>query len=85
MQSFSEKVFLQLTPPTEDDPVSDHQRIRQALYELGYEQVELPLQVMGQLYPMCRDCGFAITVTLVVREFDWVITAVEPGDTRGTH
>ena len=85
MQAFSEKVFLQLTPPTEDDPISDHQRIRQALYELGYEQVELPLQVMGQLYPMCRDCGFAVTVTLVVREFDWVITAVEPGDTCGMH
>ena len=85
MQGFSEKVFLQLAPPTEDDPVSDHRRIRQALYELGYEYVELPIHVMGQLYPMCRDCSYAITVTLVVREFDWVVTAVEPGDTRDHH
>ena len=28
MQTFSEKMYLILTPPSEDDPVSDHERIR---------------------------------------------------------
>lgn len=65
--------------------MSDHQRIRQALFDLGYEQVEIPLSVLQTLYPMCRDCGYEITVTLVIREFDWVVTAVEAGDTRSSH
>ena len=85
MQSFSEKVFLNIEPPTEDSPMSDHQRIRQALQERGYENVTLPMHILRQLYPLCRDCGYQITVTLVIREFDWVVTAVEAGDTRAAH
>ena len=85
MQSFSEKVYLILPPPSEDDPVSDHERIRQALAGQGYEQVSFPLHILQTLYPLCRDCGFDITVTLVILAFDWVVTAIEPGDTRGTH
>ena len=85
MQPFSEKVFLNIAPPTEEEPTSDHQRIRQALIACGYENVVLPLHVLQKLYPMCRDCGYAITVTLVIREFDWIVTAVEPGDTRDAH
>ena len=34
---------------------------------------------------MCRDWGYGITVTLVYRETDWVVTAVEPGDRRDCH
>ena len=85
MQTFSEKIYLTLTPPSEDDPASDHERIRQALAEQGYEQVSFPLHILQTLYPLCRDCGFAITVTLVIRAHDWVVTAVEPGDTRQAH
>ena len=85
MQQFSEKVLLRIKPPTEDAPISDQQRIRQALKELGYPRTEMPLHVLQQLYPMCRDCGTEITATLVWREDDWVITAVEPGDRRSTH
>ena len=79
MQSFSEKVYLILPPPSEDDPVSDHERIRQALAGQGYEQVSFPLHILQTLYPLCRDCGFDITVTLVIRAFDWVVTAIELG------
>ena len=85
MQTFSEKVFLKLEMPTEDEPVSDQRRILQALERQGYPQTVMPLPVLQRLYPMCRDCGYEITVTLVCRERDWVITAVEPGDTRGHH
>lgn len=34
---------------------------------------------------MCREADFDITVTLVHRDNDWVITDVEPGDTRQHH
>ena len=85
MERFSEKVFLQLKMPTEDIPVSDEKRIRLALEALGYEYVQIPLSVMRQLYPLCRNAGFDITVTLVRRETDWAMVRVEAGDTRKEH
>jgi len=85
MNGFSEKIYLSLKMPTEDAPVSDQRRIQLALETLGYENVEFPLHVLRQLYPMCRNVGFDITVTLVHRESDWVIQAVEPGDTTMQH
>lgn len=85
MQRFSEKVFLKIEAPTEESPMSDQQRILQALQEYGYENVKIPLHVLQTLYPMCRNCDYNITVTLVYREIDWVITSVEPGDCSNTH
>lgn len=85
MGCFSKKEYLSLKMPTEDAPVSDQRRIMLALEVLGYGQVTFPVQVLRKLYPLCRDAGFDITVTLVQREFDWVITDVEPGDTTARH
>lgn len=85
MEKFSEKVYLQLKMPTEDAPVSDEKRIRLALEALGYENVTMPLMVLRKLYPLCRKADFDITVTLVHREWDWVVTDVEAGDTRPHH
>ena len=73
MEKFSEKIYLQLTMPTEEVSVSDEKRIRLALESLGYSGVRFPLPVLRKLYPLCRDAGFDITVTLVHRETDWVI------------
>ena len=85
MEKFSEKVYLSLKMPSEELPVSDEKRIRLALETMGYEQVSFPLPVLRKLYPMCREAGFDITVTMVRREADWVVTHVEPGDTRAHH
>ena len=85
MERISEKVFLQLNMPTEDVPLSDEQRIRLALQSLGYQPVVFPLHILRRLYPLCRNAGFDITVTLVRREADWVITHLESGDTRQHH
>ena len=56
-----------------------------ALETLGYDHVTMPLRVIRKLYPMCRDANFDITVSLVQRETDWVVTDVEPGDQRQHH
>ena len=85
MQRLSEKVFLTLDMPTEEESLSDQQRIRRALAELGYGDVTIPLSVLQRLYPLCRDCGYAITVTLVNRDNGWVVAAVEAGDQRSHH
>ena len=82
MKQFSVKEYLSLKMPTEDMCLSDHKRIELALHTLGYRQVSMPLHILRRLYPLCRDAGFDITVTLVQREQDWVVTAVEAGDTR---
>lgn len=85
MNGFSEKVYLSLKMPTEEVSLSDQKRIRLALEALGYENVTIPVSVLRTLYPLCRDAGFDITVTLVYRGTDWVVTAVEPGDRRQWH
>lgn len=84
MALLSEKVFLQLTPPTEDAPISDQRRIQLALQGLGYAPVEFSLPILGKLYPLCRD-NCDLTVTLVFRETEWVITDLEAGDRRAHH
>ena len=85
MGSFSKKEYLSLKMPTEEVAVSDQRRIGLALQTLGYEQVTFPLKVLRKLYPLCRNAGFDITVTLVHREFDWVVTDVEAGNTTAHH
>ena len=85
MERFSEKVFLSLTMPTEEESLSDASRLRLALQTLGYENVTIPLSVLRKLYPMCRDANFDITATLVYQETQWVIVKVEPGDTTMYH
>ena len=85
MEGFSKKVFLSLKMPTEEIPVSDRKRIELALDTLGYHNVTFPLKVLQKLYPLCRDAGFDITVTLVHREFDWVVTDVDAGDRTAFH
>ncbi len=85
MEKLSEKVFLSLKMPTEDAPVSDQRRIQLALETLGYSPVQFPIQIIKKIYPMCRKAGFDVTVSLVHREYDWVVTDVEPGDTTQNH
>jgi len=85
MDSISKKEFLSLKMPTEDVPVSDQKRIVLALETLGYDRVDFPLKVLRKLYPLCRNAGFDITVTLVRREFDWVVTDVQAGDQTALH
>lgn len=85
MSSISKKEYLRLQMPTEEAPLSDHHRIVLALNALGYETVTIPLGVLSKLYPLCRNSEFDITVTLVYRETDWVVTNVEPGDQRHHH
>lgn len=85
MEGFSKKEYVRLTMPAEEIPLSDQKRIELALNTLGYEPVTFPLKVLRKLYPLCRNAGFDITVTLVHRESDWVVTDVEAGDTTAHH
>lgn len=85
MEGFSKKEYLRLKMPSEELSLSDQKRIELALNTLGYAPVTFPLKVLRKLYPLCRNAGFDITVTLVHREHDWVVTDVEAGDTTAHH
>ncbi len=84
MKRLSEKVYLRLDAPTDDAPISDHQRLQAALLALGYESVHIPLHMLQKLYPICRQEA-GITVTMVFREDDTVAAQIEPGDTTAQH
>ncbi len=63
MNSFSEKIHLTLEAPTEEHPLSDQERILQALKDLGYPSVSMTLATLRGLYPLCRTQDWDITVT----------------------
>ncbi len=84
MSGLSEKVFLHLDTPTEDAPISDQQRLEAALLNLGYENIQIPLQILQELYPLCRQEA-GVTATLVFREDAALVVQIEPGDSTAQH
>ena len=85
MKRFSEKVYVEMTPPTEDDAQSMQKRLTSVLKELGFANVKIPVHILQRLYKICLDAQWKITLTLVYREEDWCAVDAEMGDTRGSH
>lgn len=84
MKPLSRKYCLNLAEPTEEDNRSDKQRVMDALpQELG--RVSMALSVVRQLYCLCRDAKWKVTVTLCWNGTNWEIVNLEPGDTTGSH
>lgn len=70
--------------PSEEDTLGDKDRIIEALKE-KYTNVVMPYDVVKTLYPMCRNSSFKITVTMIKKEFNWIITKIEAGNTSKSH
>jgi len=58
MSGLSEKVYLSLPMPTDEDSRSDQLRIRQALEAEGYEHITFTAAALRGLYPLCRECDY---------------------------
>ena len=84
-RGLSEKIYLCLEGPTEDEHAGDHDRIEKGLKELGYGNIRFSLTALRQIYPLCRETEWKITVTLVHRAEELLVTSVEKGDTTGNH
>ena len=84
MDQLSEKVYVQLPQPTEEDFRSSAQRIRDGL-KPQYPEVSIPVRTLRSLYPMCQKAEWKLTATLAWDGNGWVLTGVEPGDTTGRH
>lgn len=84
IKGLSRKIYLELSGPTEEDYRGDRERILDGLPK-EYEGAVMPLPVLRSLYPMCREAGWRLTVTLVWNGGAWEVLRVEPGDTRAVH
>ena len=81
MNKMSEKVYLQLPAPTEEDNRSSAQRIWDALYQ-KFGDVQIPLRTLRKLYPMCQKAAWNITASLAWNGKGWTLVNAEPSDTK---
>src|SRR5699024_5053516 len=84
MKPLSEKRYLVLDMPTEEDARSDQRRLLDTLApEFG--SVEIPLAQLRRLYPLCRTAEGKLTVTLIWNGERWRLADLERGDTTAWH
>ena len=84
MKRMSEKIYLQLPAPTEEDFRSSARRIGDAL-EKAYGKVRVPVHTLRKLYPLCQKADWKITATLSWDGEGWTLSNVEAGDTSAYH
>ena len=84
MEAMSEKVYLALQPPSEEDSRSSAQRILDGLKD-RFADVQIPVRVLRKLYPLCQKAGWKLTVSLAQNGNGWTMVNVEPGDTTAAH
>ena len=84
MKKMSEKRYLELVPPTEEDFRSSAQRISDAL-QADFGAVAVPVQTLRKLYPLCQKADWKLTASLAWNGNGWSLVHVESGDTTGQH
>ena len=86
MNGLSQKRYLELPLPTEDDPRSDQQRILDSLMAAGVEErVHIPVHILRELYPLLDNAKWKITVSLAWTGEHWEMVEIEEGDTTAQH
>ena len=86
MNGLSQKQYLELPLPTEDDPRSDQQRILDSLMAAGVEErVHIPVHILRELYPLLDNAKWKITVSLAWHGENWEMVEIEEGDTTAQH
>ncbi|MCD8337660.1 MAG: ASKHA domain-containing protein [Lachnospiraceae bacterium] len=84
-RGISQKIFLELNPPSEEDNRSSWQRIQDALSGEGCEDIKASASVLRKLYPLCEEAGWKLTVSLCYDGRGWEAVDLEAGDTRDAH
>ena len=84
MKKMSEKKYLELAAPTEEDFRSSAQRITDAL-QADYGVVAVPVQTLRKLYPLCQKADWKLTVSLGWNGSGWTLSDVEAGDITAKH
>lgn len=84
MKQFSEKIYLKLIPPTEEDPRSLQKRFVEALKEDGYPDAKLTLRALRSLERACIAGDYGVTAEIVLFDGSIQVFGVEPGDMRSS-
>ncbi|MFH0964732.1 MAG: ASKHA domain-containing protein [Planctomycetota bacterium] len=75
------KVFLELSPPTVDNNLPDHERVYQALRRRGdFKELQTGYQILRQLPVLLRQANWRITATLARRGAVTEVVQYEAGD-----
>ena len=86
MNGLSQKRYLELSLPTEEDPRSDQQRILDSLAAAGVEEgIHIPVHILRELYPLLDNAKWKITVSIVWNGDNWEMVEIEEGDTTAQH
>ncbi len=80
----TQKQYLELVPPTEEDARSSQMRILDALKEKGIT-ASFTLPALQKLYPICDEADYNITVSLAWNGSIWQAVDLEAGDTAAEH
>ena len=83
-EGISRKLYLEMTPPTEEDSVSYQERVLKEIEKNGLT-AGMSLHVLRMLYPLCDEAGWKITVSLAYDGENWKVVAAEAGDTTKEH
>lgn len=84
MEGLSQKIYLELTEPTEEDNRSSWERIQDALQE-NFGETDPSPEVLQTLYPCCENSGWKVTVSLVFTGQRWRAVRLEEGNTADSH
>ena len=69
-RGITQKQYLELVPPTEEDARSSQMRILDALKEKGIT-ASFTLSALQKLYPICDEADYNITVSLAWNGSIW--------------
>ena len=83
-RGITQKQYLGLVPPTEEDARSSQMRILDALKEKGIT-ASFTLPALQKLYPICDEADYNITVSLAWNGSIWQVVDLEAGDTAAEH
>lgn len=73
------KHYIELPPPSLDDHISDVERLKRALGELGFPEVEIPMRVITDLAKTLRESGWKVTVSFIDNPCRREVVRIAPG------
>ena len=77
-----QKLYLELTPPSIEDNLGDHERLYAAIRaKTDIDQMQTGYRVFQQLPRLLRDADWKVTATVAERWGTHEVVEVEPGDT----
>ncbi len=86
LESRINRLYLELSPPTLDDNISDYERIRRALEQAGFDASNLHMNylVLKKLAQVLRESGWRVTVSIAAAGRVLEVLDIFPGDATKT-